>query len=493
MIAPSLIAILRKDLTMFFRSKFSSAIIILLPLLIVLAAGYAFDSSNLSNVYVGVYSNSSSNLTQKIVLGFQESGFLTKNYSLLSDCINAVKMNEVQICSVFSKDLPEDQSKDLVTFYVDYSRINLADTLLNNAKNSVYAESSNESKIFVQDLIDIVDLTKGGLPKIQTNLDSALLYSNKNKDTLSSFNISVLQFDTLLESLNETKDSLNDSSAKENLSSAIILVSAIKANTEQISLNLTGLISAQEGISGNITFALENLNPLVENFQSKKISSAQSIVSPIRLVVEPITQNSKSRDYLIPVLISLIALFGSLLLSSTFVLKERKTIAYFRNFMTPTKEVIFVFSTYLVSLIILIMQFILVFFGIKFILGMKSFFVSLELISVLFAALTVFIFIGIFIGYLFRSEEGVIFASMITSGIFLFFSNTILPIENVSQNLMKFSFLNPLVLLDSALKKTILFQFSFSSISSELIALGEFFIVFALLAYFARIITKRML
>ena len=82
---------------------------------------------------------------------------------------------------------------------------------------------------------------------------------------------------------------------------------------------------------------------------------------------------------------------------------------------------------------------------------------------------------------------------MITSGIFLFFSNTILPIENVSQNLMKFSFLNPLVLLDSALKKTILFQFSFSSISSELIALGEFFIVFALLAYFARIITKRML
>jgi ABC-type multidrug transport system permease subunit len=96
-----------------------------------------------------------------------------------------------------------------------------------------------------------------------------------------------------------------------------------------------------------------------------------------------------------------------------------------------------------------------------------------------------------FIGYVFRSEESVIFASMITAGIFLFFSNTIIPIENTSGNLISFSFLNPLILLDSAFKKVLLFGLSFSSIILELAVLFGFFIVFLVLTYFVKKITRR--
>lgn len=153
----------------------------------------------------------------------------------------------------------------------------------------------------------------------------------------------------------------------------------------------------------------------------------------------------------------------------------------------------FIFSKYLTCLIILAFQFILVFAGIKFILGMNNFPINLELVTVMILSLSVFIFIGMFIGYLFRSEESVIFGSVIVAGVFLFFSNSIFPIQSAASNLINFSFFNPLIVMDSALKKIILFRFGFSSFGVELLYLGGFLIVFAFLTYLARKITRRML
>ena len=489
----SIPALLKKDSMIFFRSKISSILIILIPLIIILAAGYALNSSNLSNVYVGVHFNSSSELTQKIVSGFQDNGFLVKNYDSAQDCIDSVKLDSVQICAVFSKDDSTNSSRDAVNFYVDYSKINLAGTLVNNAENTVYNESAAQGRFHVQDLIDIIDLTKENVPKAQTSLNSAYSKISSNKETVNSLNLSTDNFDSALSYLESAKTLSNDSTQKTDITNAINVISALKNNTEKISVNLEGVLSTQDEALQGINSSSDNLNSIETKANSGDVGSAETIVSPIKISVEPITQNSTNRDYFIPILISLITLFGALLLSSTFVLKEKRTLAYFRNFMTPTKSATFLFSTYLTCLIILVAQFILVFLGIQFILGINSFSISPELISIMLLSFSVFIFIGMFIGYIFRSEESVIFASMITGGVFLFFSNTILPIENVSANLMNLSFLNPLILLDSALKKVMTFGLTFSSISWELIFLGWFFVFFALMTYFARRITRRML
>jgi len=493
----SVFALLKKNFIMFFRSKFSSILIILIPVLIVLAAGYAFDSSSLTNVYVGVYSNSSSPLSQKIINGFEEGGFSIKDFDSLKSCVDSVKLNEVQICSEFSKEVSTDSSRDSVTFYVDYSRINLANTLVNNAENEVNSESQEAGKFFVQDLIDIVDIAKENLPDSKLKLDSAFSKLSEKlseeRSSVDTLNSSYVDFEKMIGYLESASEKMNASSTKTQITNALTLAKALKKSNQDISLSLQGVFDSENGVLEEASLAIESIKPVIESASSSKVTNAENVVSPVKLEVKSIRKNSKSRDYLIPILISLITLFGSLLLSSTFILKEKKTLAYFRNFMTPTKSATFIFSTYLTCLIILIFQLILVFLGIKFILGISSFLISFELIVILLLASSVFIFIGMFIGYLFRSEESVIFTSMIVAGIFMFFSNVILPIESVSSNLFSFSVFNPLILLDLGLKKIMLFNFTFSSISLELSYLGGFLVVFAILTYLARKITRRML
>ncbi len=486
-------ALVKKDLLMFFRSKISSVIIILIPLIIILAAGYAFSSSQLSSVYVGVHFNSSSTLSQNIASGFSQNGFIIKNYSSSSDCINSVELDESQICAIFSNSSSGNFTRDSVVFYADYSRLNLAGTLINNAENSVYNQSVKEGEASVQDLISLIDLTKSVLPSARISLNSASSDLSQSQSSLIGLNIPVSDFDTAISYLNTAYSLANSSNEKSYINNTIALLSSMKSNNENVSIVLGNVASFQGGVSGDLASALRNINAILTKVQSKNISSAQNIVSPIGISVRPLNQNSSTIDYMTPVLLALIALFGAILLSSAFVLKEKKTKAYFRNFMTPSKDPVFIISTYVTCLIILLIQFILVFAGVYLILHVNLFAVPLELAAVLFASLTAFIFVGMFIGYVFRSEESVIFASMIAAGVFLFFSNTLFPIENISSTFMSLSIFNPLIALDSAFKKVILFGLGFSSITSELTTFGIFFVVFAILTYLARKITRRML
>lgn len=488
----SLFAMFKKNFLMFFRSKISAIIILLIPLIIVLAAGFAFNSSGLSNVHVGVSSNTSSNLTQKIISGFKENGFLVKDYSSKIDCMNAVKTNEVQICSFFSKDASKNSSRDSVEFYVDYSKINLADALVNNVENTVHNESVTTGKFFVQDLINLIDSAKTNLPKSKTEFESVSSQIYQNSNSIRGITVPVSQFDTAINYIKSAKSSSNSSDVTSSLDDALNILSTIKSSNQQISSVIKNLHSSQDGISQEINSGIANLTQVISNIQSQNITSAENIISPIKTSVKPLNSNTNSRNYLIPILIALIALFGSILLSSTFVLKEKKTLAHFRNFMTPTKEMVFIFAIFLTCLAILVFQFLLVFLGMRYIIGMQIP-ITLELVVALFLALSAFIFIGTFIGYAFRSEESVIFASMTAASAFLFFSNIILPLESLSGGLIGWSFLNPLILLDSSLKKVLLFNLGFSFISFELIALGIFAVVFGILTYFARRITRRMI
>jgi ABC-type multidrug transport system permease subunit len=223
------------------------------------------------------------------------------------------------------------------------------------------------------------------------------------------------------------------------------------------------------------------------------IKNVEKIVSPIKTEVVPINPNSKNRDYLLPNLLALISMFGAILLASTFVLKNKKTRAFFRNFVTPTHGILFILSMYLASVLIIAIQFGLIFLGIKFVLGMSAFVISWQLIASLFLIWSVFIFIGMFIGYAFRSEETIIFASMIIGSVFMFFSSTILPIENISSAFLKYAMVNPLVVAQSALKKILLFGLSFGSLVNEFLILGAFIAVFFVLSGMFRNMTKRIL
>ena len=161
--------------------------------------------------------------------------------------------------------------------------------------------------------------------------------------------------------------------------------------------------------------------------------------------------------------------------------------------MAPTRNITFILSTYLTCLAILLIQFSLIFVGAKYMLKIDIMSMIGPLFITLLITLLAFVSIGMFIGYLFRSDETVIFASMIFSALLMFFSNIILPLENISPELVRFFRFNPLVIANLAFKKMILFGFGFGAIWNELLILFGFFVVFFILNCVFRSLTKRIL
>lgn len=484
-----------KNLKMFFRSKISSTAVILIPLLIIMFAGFAFNSSGLSNIQVGVYSESYTNFTNSIIADFTGDGFSSNKYSSPENCIESIKHSESQICIIFPKDLTPDVSTEEIIFYVDYSRVNLANNLINEIQKSVLIKTSSVGEDIAQGLIDSLNNVKTSLPDDKTKIDTTLSSVIKNKDANSKLEFPMNNISLAISDLERVKGEIsdNDTSLKTDIDSVLEILENIKTKGLELSSGLRDISEEQDEIIFKLNSASDDLNNIIVSLNSYKSVSADDVVSPIETRIEAISADSNNGDYVVPIMISLIALFGAILLSSTFVLKEKKTKAFFRNFMAPTFNITFITSTYLTCLIILLLQFVFIFIGVQYILGVNIVPILGPLAVVLLVALLAFISIGMFIGYLFRSDETVIFSSMIVAALLLFFSNIILPLENISKELIKFLKFNPLVVTNLALKKIILFNLGFSTILNELLILSGFFIAFFILNCIFRKLTRRVL
>ena len=484
----SLFSIVNKDLKIFTRPKFPALIIILAPVLIILLAGLLFNSSSLSGIIIGVYSDTYTDLTEDILKEFEEQNFAVNKLGSKQECINSVKLSKTQLCVIFPNDLSVTGSSEDLIFHVDQSRINLAYTLVNEVESKVSAKASSLGVALAQDLINTLESAKNTLPKQKTEISKSIADLNQINEKANSTFFS--DINNILEYLNDAKDLLNSSEAKDNINDAINLLELVKI---EISEDLKNIENQSKETVLILKDVSSDLDVLINSMNDISVLEAEKIVSPIKTKVEPISSDSKNRDYLIPTIIALIALFGGVLLSSTLVLKEKKTKAYFRNFITPTRDFTFILGSYLTCLIILTLQFLFVFAGIVLILKTSILTALPNIVLVLFVSLSVFIFMGMFIGYLFRSEETTIFAAVLVAAVLMFFSNTILPIETISSKFSQFAIFNPLVVSEIALKKVMLFGFSISSVLSELYILGGFLLVFAILTYIGRKATKRIL
>ena len=489
----SLLSIISKDIKIFTRSKLSAFVIILAPLLIILFAGQAFNSNDISNVNVATYSESYTSRTENLLNYFKAEGFLTTKFNSINECIDSVKLTDSQICILFPKDLSELGTGEEVIFYVDYSRINLAYTLIHKIESSISLESSEMGIVLANDLIKILESTKTDLPEHNKEISSSISKLKENNELIDNVDLSLKVIDDSIDLLTDAKDSLNDSGAKDNIIDTISKLEILKEDLTSDSEDIDTFKKENEEIYSNLKTISSNLEDTIDSLNSQQVVKAENIVSPIKIKIESIKDGTNNRDYIIPTLLSLIALFGGMLLSSTLVLKEKKTKAYFRNFITPTKDFTFIVGTYLTTLMIVLLQFILIFAGIKWVLKINIFSMHSEIILILFLSVTVFILFGMFIGYLFRSEETIIFGSVLISALLMFFSNIILPLENISGNLKKFAMFNPLVVTDIALKKTILFGLNYSSLLNEILILSSFAVAFLVLTYVFRRITRRIL
>jgi ABC-type multidrug transport system permease subunit len=221
----------------------------------------------------------------------------------------------------------------------------------------------------------------------------------------------------------------------------------------------------------NILTLQKSLNEIEKMINAIQITDPKAIVEPVQTTVIPVVAEKSYLNYLFPTLIALVMLFTALLLAPTLILFERNSPAYFRNFMTPTSDLIFMGSVFVTTVFLLSVQLaiILAIAGIFFTQILSGFAYTLLVLAFM---MTLYTCIGMIIGYLFNTEETAMLASISLGSLFLFISDIIIPLESMPAMVMKIASFNPLVIGSDLLRRTILFNASFSEIWTSLALLA---------------------
>ena len=507
--------IMLKNYKILIRSKVSALIFFFGPLLIIFLVSLGFNTSTLYGINVATYSESYSPLSETIISNLSESQFnLLKTKSEL-ECIDNVKFNDFQACVIFPKDMTLDNSaNNNLLIYVDESRINLANQISDKIASKVGIQADQLSAGIVTQILGAIDNInkeaanqKNHVASLTTNNGQAVAELGTVSGSLDNVDLTAgtLDLTTYYNELDLLKSAVNKTSDKDRadavklgldtaaseykklatkLSSAKNQVTSIKSSTDALKSAISTDTATLNGLSTSLSTVQTNINSL-------KITNVESIVSPLKTTIKPLTLKRSYFLFTFPTLLVLLIMFVSILMSATSVVREKKSNAYFRNFITPTNDWLFLIGQYLTDMSIIFAQILII-------LGVASLAITgLSLQSYLFAGLvllilaSIFTFIGMAIGYLFSTEESATLAAASTSLLFLLFSNTILPLEALTGTLRDIVTYNPFVIGESILKRLILFDSDFIIIYHYIYTLLIFIGVTFLLAAAIRLATKR--
>lgn len=505
--------IILKNYKIMIRSKVSALIFFFGPLFIIFLVSLGFNTSTLYGINVATYSESYSPLTETIISNLTESQFNFVKSSSEKECIDNVKFSDFQACIIFPKDMVFDNSaNNNIVIYVDESRINLANQITDKIASKVGVQADKLSAGVLSQILGSIDAInkeaaaqKSQATALKTNNGQTSSQLGSISSSLSGidFTYAPLTLTTAYAELETVRDDCNMSNTevsgvKAGLDDAAKKyadlgkkLGAAKDNVGSIKTNSDTLKDAINSDSATIDALSKSVDNVQANINSLKITNVESIVSPLKTTIKPLSLKRSYFIFTFPTLLVLLIMFVAILMSATSVVREKKSNAYFRNFITPTNDWLFLIGQYLTDISIIFAQILII-------IAVASLAVSgitttayVLAATVLLILATIFTFIGIAIGYLFKTEESATLAAASTSLLFLLFSNSILPLEALSGFLRKIVIYNPFVIGESILKRLILFESDYTVINQYIYILLAFIIISFVLATVARILTKR--
>jgi ABC-type multidrug transport system permease subunit len=294
--------------------------------------------------------------------------------------------------------------------------------------------------------------------------------------------------DKLLELYNETPEQIQELANKINSLSGKLSQLEIDLNkSKQLNKDTQTKLDSAKNNLANVQSSLLNLkNALIktkQNLESISITRAETIVSPVNTRIEPIMLETSKLTFTFPFLLVLVIMFVALLLSSTLIMFEKSSKSFFRNHITPTRQEFFVFTTFITSFIVIVVQTLII-------LGLANYFMNIPLfkniactVLLIFIASAFFIVLGMAVGYVFSTQEGAIMASIVLGSIFLFLSNLVVPLESLAPALSNIIKFNPYVLASELLRKSLLFNVNIITEAAFTLALlgGAALLIFLLI------------
>lgn len=537
-----LFSIIQKNFRIFLRSKVSALIIFLGPLLLVSLIGLSFSNSQLPGLEVGVYSPNYNAMTDSIIQKINENKFSTTKYESKELCSDSVKRGDSGICLLFPANMDKtnnevtfvvDYSKiNLVWIVVDifsntvseratelrydYAndlilRVEQTQTDMQAQQASIVALDSKadesqsalgNAKTELAEINPTVDFgtvtaaqTRSSLTKIADEFDDAKDNIESAIDNVDGSSLSETEKDAINDDLASAKSSLSIASTylegNNSVKSLEYMINSLQDALENAKMQLESIRKSKTSVTGElnnleesitqsqsgISSLLASVKSTYARIESVKKSDAEQIVSPIKTKIEPVTTEETHFNYLFPTLVALIIMITAILLSSTLVMTEKKSRSLFRNFITPTTDFVFNAGTFLTAMLAMTIQ-LVIFFLVASLFFETQISGILTLIPIFILIMSVFILLGMVIGYLFKSEESYVLGAITISTMMLFMSSTIMPIESISNSVRQIASYTPFVLSEITLRQAMFFNFTIPSMWTDLVVLLGYALIF---------------
>ncbi|MBN2422064.1 ABC transporter permease [Candidatus Woesearchaeota archaeon] len=436
------------------------------------------DQSKINLVYLIINTLSGSISDRSSEISFDLASSIVDT---LFDTKNNIEVAIVQVDSSIQNN--DEVEKDSVFSYEKLNTLDLsipekADVGLLQEPMDKILDTLNETKI------QAILATKKGLDMIE--------YINENypsinvsefdefKDKFVYINKTVLQeYDDIFKDINGLSNVVDD--LEENIDALVNKLSVAKMGNRDVLPRLEAIKKTTESIREGLQEARDLLSKSVNNINSIPVTAPEKIVSPISMEIKPVVKEKTALNYLFPSLIVLLVMFVGLMLPSLLIIIEKNSQSFFRVFTTPTKDYVFIITNYLTTLIFLFIQLLIIFLVSEVYFKVELFAKLSNLMLLMWIIATVFIFLGMLIGYLFNSEEIATLASVSVGSMFLLTSGIIFPIEGMPSYILDKVKFNPFVLSSELFKKILLFNVNVLSVSRSLIILFTYSLILIVL------------
>jgi len=372
----------------------------------------------------------------------------------------------------------------------------------NNLKIDVLEDESDS-------LSDAFDTVKGVADDVIKESEDLI---NDLDDEIDDMNISSSDKNNLDDLLNESltnilelKNNMNDT-GEINTDDLQATISALKTTLRNVDQKFARATSARDTSVSKISNMDDKLNAslikimkieetfqaIYSNIDATEVTNLESITKPITKRVDKIFTEDSQLNFYFPYLVILIIMFIGLLLASTLVVMEKTSRAHFRNFVTPTSDMTFIFGQYVTTLIIMVIQLVIV-------LSIFGFYFHRDVISnlatttfILFLLITLFTWIGMIIGNIFNTEETSTLASISLGSILLFISDLIFPLERMPPLIAEIArTYNPFVLGTELLRKAMMHKRTISQSGVDLYIVLLYIIVVFVFVILSHKLMKR--
>jgi ABC-type multidrug transport system permease subunit len=271
------------------------------------------------------------------------------------------------------------------------------------------------------------------------------------------------QLDTVKKSVNQMQTRLRYASEKKQ-----------QAKDKLIGMSESMVLQAYQ-----ITEIEESFSIITANIDETEITNLDSILTPIKHETQSVVSEDSQLNFYFPYLLILIICFVGTLLGSSITIMEKVSRAYFRNFVTPTKDTIFILGTYFTTMFIITLQVIFLllvyslYFGKDILTNLPTTILSLFIISSLFT------FIGMLIGNLFQSEETSMLTSISAGCVMIFISDLIYPLERMPEQIAYAAqYYNPFYVSSDLLRKVMIHKIMYFQLYEEFLTVIILFIIF---------------